>query len=76
MLGEEKTTEPPENSLGPGGELFTLIKKREELMSSSRDKSSKEAKFEALFDLTKRIERLSEKRQSEKTGHPSAPHRE
>lgn len=75
MLGGRKATEPSENSLGPGGELFALIKEREGLMNS-RDGSSKEAKFEALFDLTKRIERLSEKRQSEKTGHPSAPHRE
>ena len=61
MLGGEKATEPSENSPGPGGELFALIQKREKLMSS-KDESSQEAKFEALFDLTKRIERLSEKR--------------
>ena len=62
MLGGEKATEPSENSLGPGGELFTLIQRREELMNDRSERSSQEAKFEALFDLTKRIERLSEKR--------------
>lgn len=70
LLGREKAVESSKNTTGSEDELFTLIQKREKLMSS-RDKSSKEAKFEVLFDLTKRIERLSEKRQSEKTGHPS-----
>ena len=76
LLGRERVVESSKNMTGSEDELFTIIKKREELMNNRSEGSSKEAKFEALFDLTKRIERLSEKRQSEKTGHPSAPHRE
>ena len=71
LLGRERVVESSKNMTGSEDELFTIIKNREELMNNRREGSSKEAKFEALLDLTKRRERLSEKRQSEQTRHPS-----
>lgn len=71
ILGGEKAAESSKSTPGLEDELFTLIKKREELMSNKSEGLSEEARYKALLDLTKRIERLNEKGQGGKIGHPS-----